>query len=105
MKKILTPMAAAILAGVPAVSNAMEKDYSTWPSYNGDDLEMTVDSNSTRFALWSPEAQAVNVLLYPTDRNSEATDTQQLFHSFRQRAAHRSGHYGRILSGSRKSRL
>lgn len=45
------------------------------PSYNGPGLELTVKDNSTNFKLWSPEADAAEVLLYPTDRNTSAVDT------------------------------
>ncbi len=50
-------------------------DYDKFPTYNGEDLELTVDANGTKFRLWSPEAEAARVMLYPTDRNSTATDT------------------------------
>ena len=35
--------------------------YSTFETYNGNDLEMTVTHRSTKFALWSPEAEAAKV--------------------------------------------
>jgi pullulanase len=41
-------------------------------------LELTVDNNSTHFALWSPKADAAQVLLYDTDRNSAAFDTLKM---------------------------
>ncbi len=50
-------------------------DYSSYPTYDGADLELTVDNAGTHFRLWSPKAQEARVLLYPTDRNSAATDT------------------------------
>ena len=44
--------------------------YSTFETYNGNDLEMTVTHSSTKFALWSPEAEAAKVYIYPTGLNS-----------------------------------
>lgn len=45
------------------------------PSYKGSDLELTVDDKGTHWRLWSPMAEAVKVFIYPTDRNSAASDT------------------------------
>lgn len=52
--------------------------YASYPTYKGSDLELTVDNNSTHFALWSPKADAAQVLLYDTDRNSAAFDTLKM---------------------------
>ncbi|MCM1032228.1 MAG: type I pullulanase [Odoribacter sp.] len=71
-------LAATIIAGSSAVAaDAQNPDsrYLSWPVYNGDDLELSVDPTGTRFALWSPEADAARVLLYDTDRNSAPFDT------------------------------
>ena len=46
------------------------------PAYNGTDLELTVDNNSTRFTLWSPEARAARVNIY--DNNNTPTPSQVL---------------------------
>ena len=37
-----------------------------------------VDNAGTHFTLWSPEAKAAEVLLYPTDRNSVHVRDAQL---------------------------
>lgn len=54
--------------------NAQNRDsrFNDFPSYDGTDLEMTVDATGTHFALWSPEAQAAEVMLYNTGRNTPA---------------------------------
>lgn len=44
--------------------------YASLPTYSGSDLELVVTDNSTRFALWSPDADSVKVMIYPTGRNS-----------------------------------
>ena len=36
----------------------------SYPTYSGNDLEMTIDNEGTHFRLWSPEASKVFVLLY-----------------------------------------
>ena len=73
-------MAATIIAGSSLYATAQNVDskYDTWPTYDGSDLEMVVDNNSTHFTLWSPDAQAARVMLYDTDRNTPATDTIEM---------------------------
>ncbi|MGN0223303.1 MAG: hypothetical protein ACI4AM_04670, partial [Muribaculaceae bacterium] len=78
MKLNSTSLSATILAGAALLAmpmHAADEQYASWPTYNGSDLEMVVDSQSTRFALWSPEADAVRLFVYDTDRNTHATDT------------------------------
>ncbi len=67
-------MAASAQTSVPTIDDI----YNAYPEYNGGDLELSVDASGTRFALWSPAAQAARVLLYDTDRNSVATDTLEM---------------------------
>lgn len=74
-------LAAALVAGSTAVATAQvhpDDRYLTWPGYDGADLEMSVDPTGTRFALWSPEAQAARVYLYNTDRNTAPFDTLEM---------------------------
>lgn len=59
----------------------MEQDYLKWPTYTGDDLELKVDDNGTRFTLWSPSAEAADVMIYDTDRNTPAVDTLHMTRS------------------------
>ena len=64
------------LLSVSAVAqDPMDKTFASYPSYNGEDLELTVTPSSTDFKLWSPGVESARVLLYPTDRNSAASDT------------------------------
>ena len=68
--------AGALAAGCPtAFADTMNDPYSQLPTYNGSDLELTVDNAGTRFRLWAPTAQAVKLRLYDTGRNTPATDT------------------------------
>ena len=62
-------MAATMLAGtsasMPAQTNSTyDAQFISWPTYNGDDLELTVDQSGTHFRLWSPKAQEARVNLY-----------------------------------------
>ena len=72
--RILTACLGALAATLSA-NAADEARYAAFPTYDGDDLELRVDATGTHFTLWSPEAQAAQVLLYPTDRNSAPDDT------------------------------
>lgn len=53
----------------------MESEYASWPAYNGSDLELSVDASGTHFTLWSPKAEAAEVLIYDTDRNTAPVET------------------------------
>ena len=68
---ILTTLALCLSA---SAQNPDEK-YFAFPSYDGDDLELTVDSKGTRWRLWSPEATEARVIIYPTGINTAAIDT------------------------------
>jgi len=72
------PFASAVLimsAVLLSAQQTMDKQYSSWPVYSGNDLELSVDDRGTNFRLWSPRAEAVDVLLYNSDRNTPAIDT------------------------------
>ncbi|MDE6301004.1 MAG: type I pullulanase [Muribaculaceae bacterium] len=79
-KNITTILAAALLGGSSLCAAAQNPDakFDSWPAYDGTDLEMTVGPEGTRFTLWSPEAQAARVFIYPTDRNTAAIDTLEM---------------------------
>lgn len=71
----MLPGAMICSINVLASDNGMLTDYSKFPTYNGDDLELSADKQGAKFTLWSPEATAAQVLIYPSDRNSSPTDT------------------------------
>ncbi len=75
-KTLLAP-AVIMLAG-SVFAQQMDEQYNAWPTYSGDDLELLVDNNGTHFTLWSPKADAAEVLIYNTDRNTPATDTLRM---------------------------
>lgn len=61
-------------AGLCGAQNVDSK-YASFPSYAGEDLELAITSEGVNFALWSPEAEAVRLYIYPTDRNSSPLET------------------------------
>lgn len=76
--KALAAFAATGCMTVTAAEPTSDSQYLSWPSYDGNDLEMVVGGGSTRFTLWSPDAEAARVMIYPTDRNTAATDTLEM---------------------------
>ncbi|MDO4319624.1 MAG: type I pullulanase [Bacteroidales bacterium] len=82
MNECITKLLAATLVAGSSVCAAAQSPadarYQAWPTYDGDDLEMTVGADGTRFRLWSPEAEAARVYLYNTDRNTAPYDTLEM---------------------------
>ena len=75
---VLTAALAGVVSAPARSTNLpqyMESDYASWPVYNGSDLELCVDASGTHFTLWSPKAEAVEVLIYDTDRNTAPIET------------------------------
>lgn len=62
-------------AALTAPAQTPDAEYASWPTYDGSDLELSVDPKGTHFALWSPKAQEARVMLYNTDRNTPAFKT------------------------------
>lgn len=60
MKRYLTVFSAVLLT----FSGYSALPYDKYPAYSGDDLELTVSGDTTRFALWAPTARAVKLRLY-----------------------------------------
>lgn len=65
----------ALSASIATKAENPDAVYQTYPTYSGEDLELTVDSKGTRWRLWSPNAEAARVILYDSDRNTKAVDT------------------------------
>ncbi|MEZ3590848.1 MAG: type I pullulanase [Muribaculaceae bacterium] len=68
-------MSAIAIPAINTYAADMETVFATIPSYAGEDLELVADNAEARFRLWSPQAEAVKVLIYPTDRNSSPIDS------------------------------
>lgn len=61
---------AVLFGGSAAAQSKFDAQFMSYPTYDGSDLEMTVDDSSTNFKLWSPKASEVKLRIYPTGRNS-----------------------------------
>nr|WP_289712758.1 type I pullulanase [uncultured Muribaculum sp.] len=85
MKLCSAAMAVSALACLPNEAESQNPDavYSEYETYNGRDLELTVNDSGTHFALWSPKAQQAQVLIYKSGRNTPAVDTLQMSRSER----------------------
>ena len=46
-----------------------------WPTYDGSDLELTVDNRGTHFRMWSPKAEAVELRLYSNGATGTPCET------------------------------
>lgn len=69
-------VALALGASAAAVAQSYsDKDFALWPSYDGDDLELSIDNQGTHFTLWSPKADEVKVMLYDSGANTAAYDS------------------------------
>lgn len=71
-------MAAAMLSCTLApcafaqTNSSYDAQFIEWPTYNGNDLELTVDNTGTHFRLWSPKAKEARVKLYNNGHTGEA---------------------------------
>lgn len=52
-------------------NSTYDAQFIDWPTYAGNDLELTVDSRGTQFKLWSPKAVEARVNLYDTGRGGK----------------------------------
>ena len=66
MKKITVLTTALLLCGpmMAQTNSTYDAQFINWPTYSGDDLELSVNSKGTSFRLWSPKAQDAVVNIY-----------------------------------------
>ncbi len=64
-------LSAILLAAAPDISaqSSFDEQFVSYPTYQGDDLEVSFFNNTTHFKLWSPKADAARVLLYNNGHN------------------------------------
>ena len=79
-------MAATLFAGATfaqaQTNSTYDAQFISYPTYNGDDLELTVDNSGTHFRLWSPKAEAAVVKLYDNGHTGKAYQTLDMkFHA------------------------
>ena len=65
----------AMCCAMPAFAANPDSKYTDYPTYNGSDLELTVNNSGTHWRLWSPEAEAVKVTVYPSGLNTPPIET------------------------------
>lgn len=68
----------SMLGSWPAVADNPDSRFDSFPIYSGTDLELDATPQRANFRLWSPEAEAVKLSIYPTDRNSAAIETVEM---------------------------
>ncbi|MCM1050546.1 MAG: type I pullulanase [Paenibacillus sp.] len=74
--KILTAITGiALCCSMETFADNPDAKYAEYPTYAGSDLELTVDNSGTHWRLWSPEAEAVKVNIYPSGLNTPAITT------------------------------
>ncbi len=78
LKLLIAMSIATIIQPVNIMAEDPDAEYLTWPTYSGTDLELDASHTMAKFRLWSPEAEAVRLLIYPTDRNSEPIQTIEM---------------------------
>ncbi len=68
--------------GHVAAQSNYDKQFVNYPTYSGEDLELMVDATGTHWRLWSPKAEAAQVLLYANGANGTPLDTLNMhFHA------------------------
>lgn len=74
--KILTAIAGlALCCSMETFADNPDAKYADYPTYTGQDLELTVDNTGTHWRLWSPQAEAVRVNIYPSGSNTASIKT------------------------------
>lgn len=71
-------LATTLLFGLTAAAqtnSTYDAQFISWPTYEGGDLELSVNSTGTHFRLWSPKAEAARVRLYDHGRGGDAYRT------------------------------
>ncbi|MDE7412409.1 MAG: type I pullulanase [Muribaculaceae bacterium] len=69
----------ALGASLPASAQSeYDNQFVSWPTYSGDDLELTVNESGTHFRLWSPKAQEAEVNLYNNGHTGKPFSTLKM---------------------------
>lgn len=76
--KIKTIAIATVVAAGSIIASAQsnfDAKFKSYPTYSGQDLELTVDNSGTHWRLWSPEAQEAVVNIYDQGKGGEPVKT------------------------------
>ncbi len=69
-------MMMGVMVSAPAYARSTyDEQFVSYPTYSGEDLELSVDNYGTHFRLWSPKAEAVTLSLYDNGRTGNAYET------------------------------
>ena len=61
-----------------SAQSTYDAQFIEYPTYNGDDLEVSVDESGTHFRLWSPKAQEVALNLYDNGNTGAPFSSQKM---------------------------
>ena len=80
MKIKAMAIAAFLFAGSLSANSQSNYDarFKSFPTYSGEDLELTVNESGTHWRLWSPEAQAAQVNIYDEGNGGQLSKTLQM---------------------------
>lgn len=77
--KALLAMSTALIATYAALEvsaqSTFDNQFVSYPTYNGNDLELLVDNSGTHFCLWSPKAEDAEVMIYADGANGTPMQT------------------------------
>lgn len=80
-RKIIMNAALALTIALPTTGMAQsnyDKQFSDYPTYQGNDLELAVNSRGTQFKLWSPKADEAVVKVYAEGKGGSPLMTLQM---------------------------
>lgn len=78
-KGIRPLLASALLCSLSVFAdNNPDSRFSSFPDYNGTDLELESTDGETKFSLWSPEAESVEIRLYDNENITEPSETRTM---------------------------
>ena len=78
LTKIMTTASLSICLSITTPSFAQSKfdtKFKNYPTYSGDDLELTVNQTGTHWKLWSPEAQDAKINIYEHGKGGQPIQT------------------------------
>ena len=78
LRNLMTTTALTACVAFSSIANAQsnfDAKFKNYPTYSGEDLELTVNSSGTHWRLWSPEAQEAVVNIYNQGKGGEPIQT------------------------------
>lgn len=72
------PFTGNLIQSEAIARSSYDTRFVSYPTYDGEDLEMTVGADATRFRLWSPKAEEVQLNLYDNGQTGAPYKTIQM---------------------------